>query len=304
MIYLNFPNLLDLENLHYNAVKNYVVNKMNANDIDEIYSNIRQLPIGVDYPSVRNINDFSWLRRFILAELDLLNTFAIKHSQLLKFKQFKVLYLTRFANSNNNFVDTKKSYNAYTLFKKMDIKVCPYCEDSFLGVYEDGNKEKKIEEFDHFYPKDDDKFPGLAMCFFNLVPSCHGCNQIKRTQPLGANPYDKNIENLTFIYPNLPVGVNMDTVKENECAPLFHAKEGMKVNVSTLLLEQRYQQHYSEVHKLLKDKQHYSDEKLDELAKVCSTDKESIRRSIFGKPRSEAYGKELHTKMKQDLIQY
>jgi hypothetical protein len=304
MIHLNFHNLVELENLHYHAVKNYVVNKMNANDINEIYNNIRQLPLGVTYPADRNINDFSWLRRYILADLKLLDKFVSKYERFLKFKQFKSLYLNKFAKGKDIFVDSDKSYNAYALFRKMDLQVCPYCEDSYLGVYKDGESEKKIGEFDHFYPKDDKKFPALAMCFFNLIPSCSGCNHIKLTKDLGANPYDPNIEKLTFIYPDLPMGVNMDTVKVNACVPLFHAKGRMVVNERTLLLEERYKKHSSIVHRLLKSKQMYSEEKLQEFAKIFSTDKETIRRSIFGKPRSEANGKELHTKMKQDLIQW
>lgn len=304
MIHLNFSNLLELENLHYHAVKDYVVNKMNSNDIDEIYKNIRQLPLGVTYPMVRNINDFSWLHRYILADLSMLNEFVSKYDKFLKFQQFKSLYLNRFAKGNAIFVDVGKSYNAYTLFSKMDLHVCPYCEDTYLGVYRGVKGKKKIEEFDHFYPKDNDKYPALAMCFFNLVPSCPGCNHIKLTKTLGVNPYDSKIEKLTFIYPNLPIGVNMDSVKKEDCAPLFHAQEGMKVNVSTLLLEQRYKQHSSEVYELLKKKQDYSEEKLDEIARICSRDKETIRRDFFGRPRSEANGKELRTKMKQDLLQY
>lgn len=304
MVHLNFQNIAELENMHYHAVEDYVVNKMKASDIDEVYSHVRQLPFGVNYPKERNINDFSWLRRFILADLDLLNLFVSQYSQFLKFKQFKSLYLNRFAKGTDNYVDTGNSYNAYTLFNKMDIQVCPYCEDSSIGVYKDGDKEKKIEEFDHFYPKDDTKYPGLAMCFYNLVPSCHDCNSVKLTKPLGTNPYDPTIEKQTFIYPNLPVGVNMDTVKESQCSPLFHAKGGMVINESTLLLEQRYQQHNSEVYLLLRNMQMYTEDKLEEIAKLCSTDKETVRRSIFGRPRSEANGKELHTKMKQDLIQY
>lgn len=304
MIHLDFPNLGILEDLHYKAVKDYVMTKMSSDDIEDIYRNIRQLPLGNTYPADRDVNDYSWLRSFILADLAMLKEFVSNYSQFLKFEQFKNVYVKRFAKGNDTYVDSGKSYNAYTLFNKMDIKVCPYCEDSNIGVFQKGNNKKKIEEFDHFYPKDDNQYPGLAMCFFNLVPSCSGCNHIKLTKPLGANPYDTTIEQLTFIYPNLPVGINMEIVKEADCAPLFRAKGGMVTNVNNLLLEQRYRRYSSEVYSLLKKKQMYTEEKLKEIAKLCSTDIETVCRDIFGKPRSEANGKELHTKMKQDLIQY
>jgi hypothetical protein len=37
------------------------------------------------------------------------------------------------------------------------------------------NKSKELmPEIDHFYPKD--KYPFLAVSFFNLIPSCLTCN--------------------------------------------------------------------------------------------------------------------------------
>ena len=37
-----------------------------------------------------------------------------------------------------------------------------------------------------------------------------------------ANPYDPSIEKQTWFYPNMLIGINMDTVDEKDCGFLFH----------------------------------------------------------------------------------
>ena len=80
-------------------------------------------------------------------------------------------------------------------------------------------------------------------------------------------------------------------------------KGGMVVNEKNLALEQRYNKHLSsEVYRLLKNKQQFSKEKIEEIVKWGMVSEEDLMINFFGRPRSEAKGKELHTKMKQDLI--
>jgi hypothetical protein len=55
---------------------------------------------------------------------------------------------------------------------------------------------------------------------------------------------------------------------------------------------------------LLKNKQNFDDDKLAEMERMGFGAVEELKRSFFGKPRSEALGTELHTKMKEDLIGY
>jgi hypothetical protein len=94
----------------------------------------------------------------------------------------------------------------------MNIKVCPYCEHEFLDIVtvKFGTQIKRTIEFDHFYPKGDDEYPGLAMCYYNLIPSCKPCNQLKMINPVAANPYHPSIEKMTYLFPDLPLGINMN----------------------------------------------------------------------------------------------
>ncbi len=50
------------------------------------------------------------------------------------------------------------------------ISICPYCnlEDNYLG-----SSIEKVQ-FDHYYPKS--RYPFLAVCLSNLIPSCKVCN--------------------------------------------------------------------------------------------------------------------------------
>ena len=57
---------------------------------------------------------------------------------------------------------------------EMAIPVCPYCNRLYITVL----KRKKVRpQLDHFFPKQ--RYPYLALCLYNLVPSCGVCNQAK-----------------------------------------------------------------------------------------------------------------------------
>lgn len=302
MIALTFSNINELTTLHYEAVKSYVENTMREASKKSFHSSVLALS-GMEDLSETDDTD-TWLKRFILASPMQLDKWASKEKDKLSFTEMKSLYLNRFSNSPTSFVDPEGKYNAYTLFTKMGIKVCPYCEHEFIDIIQKDGKERRTMEFDHFYPKGDDEYPGLAMCFFNLIPSCKPCNQLKLTSPTEASPYDPTIETLTWIYPDLELGVNMEDVSVAQCKPLLHPTGGMVVNNITLGLEQKYANLAPEVHRLLKNKQQFSEEKLKEMEAMGFGKIDDLRRGFFGTPKDEARWHELHTKMKYDLIGY
>lgn len=75
------------------------------------------------------------------------------------------------------------------VFEKLNIRTCPYCNRQYTFTLKPTQKgdPNTSPEFDHFYPKRD--YPTLAICFYNLVPSCHCCNHGKSTKQLNINPY-------------------------------------------------------------------------------------------------------------------
>ena len=79
------------------------------------------------------------------------------------------------------------------VWKITGLKVCPYCNRTYIPFISVGNGEgeKSIKgQLDHFFPKD--KYPYLAVSLYNLVPSCAYCNG-----PSGKHdkdPYDPSSE--------------------------------------------------------------------------------------------------------------
>ena len=306
MIALEFPNIDILKQTHFDAIKSYVRDIMRSEARKDFYKHVVALPEFEHYPKVYDgqNDELKWLKQFILADYMTLESWAKNHAQLLSFDYMKKVYLNRFSNGLNDYVDKQGSYNSYTLFNLMGVRVCPYCEHEFIEVVKIHGKQRRTMEFDHFFPKGENEYPGLAMCFYNLIPSCKPCNQLKMTNPVAASPYDPNIESLSHFETDLPLGVNMDTVQASQCEPKLHTFGGMIVNDKSLAIEQRYKPLASDVHRLLKNKQSFDDAKLREMERCGFGKFEDLKMGLFGNPRFVASGNELHTKMKEDLIGY
>lgn len=74
------------------------------------------------------------------------------------------------------------------------------------------------------------------MCFYNLILSCKLCNQPKIINPVAANPYSPDIDNLSDIL----IEINIEDLSEADYKIKINPIESMIVNESTLALEQRY----------------------------------------------------------------
>jgi len=304
MLKFGFAHIDELMRLHYGAVESYV-KSLPPKEQDKLFGSIVQLNGFEAFGSVRPVADYSWLRQFILADIGTLRSWVKTQPDQLKFPQFKELYSSGFANGKDKYVDTAGTYNAYTLIDRMDIHVCPYCDDEYLDIVEADGKVRRTSEFDHFFPEGDKKYPALAMCFFNLVLSGQACNRLKLQNEMDASPYQDDIENDTFLYPDIEIGENMEGKKPEDCKVLLHAKNGMVSNEKVLGLTARYANRYQEAYHLLKLKQQFSDEKIAELVKMGLYDSaDHLKSSLFGPPYEEGKFQQLHQKMKKDLVGY
>ena len=70
------------------------------------------------------------------------------------------------------------------------VTVCPYCNRNFVNVTNEAN----TSQLDHFFPKSE--YPLFALSFYNLIPSCYGCNNRKSNSQFNISPYDETIENM------------------------------------------------------------------------------------------------------------
>lgn len=94
-------------------------------------------------------------------------------------------------------------YSAYDLAKKLDVRVCPYCNRNFTLTVLNPSKINGVREkicrpqFDHLLPKSE--FVFLRISYYNLVPSCGTCNHIKLDEDIDpenfSHPYFEGFEN-------------------------------------------------------------------------------------------------------------
>lgn len=238
---------------------------------------------------------------FLTADVAAMRKWTQESPEKLKFTCFAEIYFKYFSNGPENYVDG--DYNAYSLIESLGITVCPYCDDEYLDIVNIGGKTKRTSEIDHFFPKS--KYPALAMCFYNLIPSGQNCNGLKKEHEIGANPHEDDIELWTWLYPDIPVGETLEAMPPDECKVRFHPQNGMKHNVDMLALEQRYERHAPEVHRLLCALQNFSEEKIEELIRMgCYDTREQVISSVFGPQDPKEKKKSLRQKMLKDLTGY
>lgn len=103
-----------------------------------------------------------------------------------------------------DFINTIINYGfhsefAYDIAAELGINTCPYCNRTFINTVFDERKNKVIRAtFDHFFSQADHPF--LSLSFYNLIPSCHWCNEnLKLATPMGLethiHPFIEGYEN-------------------------------------------------------------------------------------------------------------
>lgn len=79
---------------------------------------------------------------------------------------------------------SNKKNDVYWLLRKLDVRICPYCNRMYIATLPTPEELEDEQEYkptratiDHFYPKS--MYPYLSLSFFNLIPSCEVCNRNK-----------------------------------------------------------------------------------------------------------------------------
>ena len=275
--------------------------------VKSIYSIVSQFNgIEGDYKGKDQLHMQEWFRQFILADFGTLQSWVDTESEIkTDIKIFVNIYERDFSNGDQRFLDSDETYNAYSFLKDLKIGVCPYCEDEYLVV--ESKKDKKgsfrTAQIDHFYPKS--RYPLLAMCFYNLIPCGSDCNRIKLSYDVEACPYDKDIEKQSYLYPDIPVGINMECLSPEDCLIKFHPKNGMIKNVSVLKLEDRYKHTATQAYEILKNSQQFTPECLDSILSTGDDEiKKTIIRSLLKIPEDTEKYSELHVKLRNDLLRF
>ncbi len=280
MIHVSMPEAL--EKMHIERVVQCVKNQYNE---AEVLAAVQKL--GADS-----------IAAFLRADVETMRNWVTESADKLQFSCFKEMYNSYFSNGSKKYID--QNYNAYKFLELLDLTVCPYCEDEYMDIVAAGTR--RTCEIDHFFPKS--KYPALAMNIYNLVPSGQHCNGLKLEKELGSSPYEDGIEEQTWLYPDIPVGIAMDSISTTMCEVKFHPQNGMKSNVDKLYLEERYKKHRVEAHRLLKNLQLYDENKIAELCRMGLGTREEILANAFGPQDKEEKRKTLRQKMLKDLTGY
>lgn len=114
--------------------------------------------------------------------------FEVHWSGELEISLFLKKYLVK--KYGEAFGDVYRDLNKKKLVNITGVTVCPYCNRNFVNVTNEAN----TSQLDHFFPKSE--YPLFALCFYNLIPSCYGCNNKKSDKHFNISPYDEAIGNI------------------------------------------------------------------------------------------------------------
>lgn len=168
----------------------------------------------------------------------------------------------------------------YNFIKCFDTKACPYCNEYY--VY--SKKEGKIRpEFDHFLPKSE--YPLFAMCFYNLIPSCHQCNHKKlaKTEKL-LHPFYESFDDYKK-FAVIPNSTSINNERDFEIGIQNKlSKENDFMNVKVFKLEERYKEHKDLALELIQKKFLYTEEFVEEIKRKLPKEISNcdINRILYG----------------------
>ena len=79
----------------------------------------------------------------------------IGRPELLQFNEFKRMYSDYSVPEVINMWMRQRNYNAYTFIENLGVTICPYCDEEYLDVVENGNGGKlRTLEIDHSFRRE------------------------------------------------------------------------------------------------------------------------------------------------------
>lgn len=205
------------------------------------------------------------------------------------------------------FIDTSFRRN---LFEKMDVKVCPYCNQQYINSIADG---RYLGDLDHVFPK---KIYALfSLSLWNLVPSCKACNQTFKRGHIAhiLNPTMRGFDN-EAIFDVLHEDImsirgesdNFKCTWKILCNDDHELALKIGNNISLFQLNDVYQAHKMKIKDVLKKKYRLDDHYKNDLKKKVGIDSdEQLNYFIYGcSLNPHKFKDELLSKMTYDLVKY
>ncbi len=251
----------------------------------------------------------------------------ISFEKLVKSEYDYIKGLVDFIDKNPSITKMTKNQKDYflTLYSRLDkpwfineldMKVCPYCNRNYIFNFLKTNKKNATAQLDHFFDKG--TYPYLAVCLYNLVPSCSTCNQRKSTKKCNIfYPYLESFnDSVKFKYDgikSITYFTNQKLYFFKDKRVMFHLepiKDELKVkeHIKVFNLESLYAEHKDIVSELLQKRVIYSDSYIDELFKqyegTLFKNREDLLRLITcGYVTDEEIGKRPLSKLIKDISQ-
>jgi hypothetical protein len=203
--------------------------------------------------------------------------------------------MTTFIDSNKIYTKLSKVEKDYFLtlysrlkkadfIKEIGISTCLYCNRNYIFNFTKNNKENATAQLDHFFDKS--TYPYLAVCLYNLIPSCSTCNQRKSS---------KKVDILHPYYESFDKKAKFD-LKIND-STFYHSLKGFEIDIHTedtqaeksievFNLKQLYENHKDIVLELIQKEAIYNESYLDELLTqyegTLFKNREDLQRLISG----------------------
>jgi len=207
-------------------------------------------------------------------------------------------------------------YGSRYLADKLDVFTCPYCNENFIYYfnYKGGTSTiRRTFDWDHIYSQND--YPFLAISFFNLVPCCKVCNQIKLDQNLNYfNPHiDVDVNSVYFFHLN-PIGAGFITdnskIQLNIVYKKRNFKDEIKITANAVGLLSRMRCHKEIIKDVLNKQRMYPNPYLQSVVGQMSTlnsnlSPAQLRRTLYGTHfNHQDYFKRPFSKLTDDILKH
>lgn len=274
----------------------------------------REVGLIVDFLSVEGKLDDDKIKNILVGEVPYLEKAMVKIGQIESIeiqKEFERVY-TNF--SNRKF--------GHQWAEKLGVTVCPYCNRSYIFTVEKDARNGKVRpQYDHFFPKS--KYPYLAVSMYNLIPSCAVCNSGKsdkdsfkdqKVQYLNLYVEGYGTKTVLQITPKKKkdrihsyVGLAEEYTVKPESAPDVDKDAAKRIQNTWDLLKlgPLYEKHSDYIRNILRAKQIYTEEYLDQLMKSfpgAFDDMDDLKNVVyFNYLDEEGWGKRILAKLTHDL---
>lgn len=183
----------------------------------------------------------------------------------------------------------------------LGITVCPYCNRNFVN----STKERTMCQFDHFFNKN--KFPLLAVSFYNLIPVCSSCNHAKKENEIKYSPHDKKYKTNDLVNFDFSI-IGMDYLFNDKDLKIeLDGDKDFNQNIKAMMLDEVYQLHTDVVQECIKKTMIFNPDYLDYLCteyKDLFDSKEELYKLVFGNYiDEESFSKRPLAKLMHDIYE-